>query len=86
MFGIGVPKKCPAAVEFYMPAVEAVVRDVQQAPLFGVTTPLPHLYHTVTRHQEILGETMRAVGNPRLDLAHEFDHVFWIGDLNCKLL
>ena len=50
------------------------------------TTPLPHLYHTVTRHQEILGETMRAVGNPRLDLAHEFDHVFWIGDLNCKLL
>ena len=24
------------------------VRDVQQAPLFGVTTPLPHRYHIVT--------------------------------------
>jgi hypothetical protein len=44
MFGIGVPKKCPAAVEFYMPAVEAVVRDVQQAPRPPRPTSVKQLY------------------------------------------
>uniref|UniRef100_A0A7S4UA39 Uncharacterized protein n=1 Tax=Guillardia theta TaxID=55529 RepID=A0A7S4UA39_GUITH len=30
MHGVGVPKNCQTAVEYYLPAVEAVVRDVQQ--------------------------------------------------------
>eukprot|EP00966_Prymnesium_polylepis_P179107 4146926-Prymnesium_polylepis.1 len=28
---------------------------------------------------------MRAIGTPRLDVAHEFDHLFWMGDLNYRV-
>ena len=35
--------------------------------------------------QEILSETRRSVGNPKLDIASEFDHVVWMGDLNYRL-
>ena len=35
--------------------------------------------------QEILNETMKAIGTPRLDVAHEFDHLFWMGDLNYRV-
>eukprot|EP00966_Prymnesium_polylepis_P050087 1159518-Prymnesium_polylepis.1 len=27
---------------------------------------------------------MRAVGSPQLDVCSEFDHVFWMGDLNYR--
>lgn len=35
--------------------------------------------------QEILAETRRSIGNPKLDVASEFDHVVWMGDLNYRL-
>jgi len=34
---------------------------------------------------EVLRETMRDVGSPTLDAVSEFDHVFWMGDLNYRV-
>ena len=35
--------------------------------------------------QEILRETEHKLGTKRLDLTHQFDHVFWMGDLNYRI-
>ena len=35
--------------------------------------------------QEILRETRKSIGTPELDLTAEFDHVFWMGDLNYRI-
>uniref|UniRef100_A0A7S2CZ95 Inositol polyphosphate-related phosphatase domain-containing protein n=1 Tax=Haptolina brevifila TaxID=156173 RepID=A0A7S2CZ95_9EUKA len=35
--------------------------------------------------QEILQETQWSAGHPLVDCAHEFDHLFWIGDLNYRI-
>lgn len=34
---------------------------------------------------EILSETMKAVGEPKLEVISEFDHIFWLGDLNYRV-
>ena len=46
-----------------------------------------HAHKLSSRNQncmEILRETEHEVGVPRLDFAHQFDHVFWMGDLNYR--
>ena len=35
--------------------------------------------------QEVLEETRRGVGRPQVDVLHQFDHVFWLGDLNYRV-
>ena len=35
--------------------------------------------------REILRETRRLIGTPELDVLSEYDHVFWLGDLNYRL-
>ena len=35
--------------------------------------------------QEILRETQKSLGTRRLDASSQFDHVFWIGDLNYRI-
>jgi len=35
--------------------------------------------------QEILQETAKSVGSRYLDAVHQFDHVFWLGDLNYRV-
>ena len=47
-----------------------------------------HSHRLAARHsncQEILNETRAHIGNSALDVAHEFDHVIWMGDLNYRL-
>jgi len=47
-----------------------------------------HSHHLDKRNlncKEILHETRRAIGSAELDVSSEFDHVFWMGDLNYRV-
>lgn len=41
--------------------------------------------HLIWFHPQILDETRAQVGSRLVDCAHEFDHAFWMGDLNYRI-